>query len=1498
MARLFIIEQNALGVGGHYFAYTSCVAQAAASAGLDVTILQNHRLSAEWGVDEVHAIPAFARTWGETETAGHADWGSGNVVYEYLEAVAANPPGRGDHVLFHTLGRVELGEVLRYLASLPPTSDMPVHHILLRYDPEELRSTIIKLEPVLAKIRNAPYLEKAVRFYTDTVQLTDAYRRMARLPFKTLPIPFRQDYLVDAQAKRATQAASKRPLTFIYLGDARIEKNFHYLPDAIAALHAKYGRAGRVRFRLQCNFNTPGGEPHQLAAVQRLGQFSEDYVRLVDKPMGSAEYYQMLSDADVVLIPYSPSRYRERSSGVLVEAMAAGKPVITSRGSWMDSLVSDDHAILFDEPCELHRAIEQMILNYDHYRAGAEKLRAASLQWSSGASFVSALLEDMPSVAEDSRPNALVIMNGDAMILRNGSSQVAQAQLNYLAAAGFRTTALFLTYAQQARASEIEATVTSVLDSVRTLPMDEFHLAAPGRLAANVLAQRVARLPHAPSIDADLASSKGFDFGSDTLDALRRYPPDVIILNYITNIGVVDALGLADVPLLCEMHDIQSFQKAIYGARSVSARDLESEFNALARCDYLISLNEVETGMVEERLSSVPCRTSGIFPSAKPSSFSDIAGCVNVLELIRSTHPVHLDEATLSDLETFATIDILFVSSNHLANVSGLRWFLDEVFVPYLAPLGVTMVIAGSISDWSGWPNARGLAFVGRVEDLAPLYAATRTVVLPITEGAGSDVKSFEAMSYIRPMVATPLELRGLNAEIEGVAVSSDPRKFADTLIRLLHSAEARREARTHIARSTREIVNPARYRQVMNEAMTYLLGGRAPVAPIEALVESVPSDVEWNELVLAINSVFRDIIAGNNVSGAALEILAREAGGDLDAIVDEIVDGFVVHQTAPLLAASCELQEQVQHCIATFPGFGSYVSSLIKSAARTVDGRDRKAGELIMFFLRDLPLELITVGSVELTDQEGRVEPRLSQNIAGRAAAEFTLSSDLAADYYFATKHMRLGAVDKIEAIVASQTINFDNIVRTSTPLFDRQQFKGATPLMRPGEDMLLHVPMLGGLSRATIIVDVTIDDDGGSIEPIELQYGGRTFNSSVLIDGLPVHRFVLGPTQKNAAPFGTIDVKLRMGNAPSEVSYLAIRQVRTILVQGDFNTGIEAFDELRPVPALIDANGKLARRHQSRVRDAVKGFEYASPVSPETLRLLQQLYATPDGRHALDHEVDSVAETVAGLDVAEAQMVMQEILNPSTPSLLDGVGFVSAPSIGFSINARFPALLLEEGIICFADGRDLGLPHFDESGAALWDCPASLARSKSWYRHCEWRTSSGEPVRPTAAKVTFNVYADLQAENGKHVVIGRNLHDVEGSGGSGALCWTGPKRTTSFVIPIALLSSGEFRMFVVDFGKNGEADIAVFVNGTNVPFTIVPRNDDVPAFIKAEMPSIEGGAACVIVEVLHDKMLKPDNADPRLLGLNMNKLEFDLFLIRQSDPDASQVVAETEVG
>jgi len=137
-----------------------------------------------------------------------------------------------------------------------------------------------------------------------------------------------------------------RPLVVAYLGDAREEKGFHYLPDLIDATNVDHTSPALI-LKSQVYYTSDYPEPACLAAAARLRSTSRDRVTLIDGPLNSRDYARELLKSDAIIIPYRRADYVARSSGIFSEALAGGIPVIVPTGTWMsaecDALTYDQH---------------------------------------------------------------------------------------------------------------------------------------------------------------------------------------------------------------------------------------------------------------------------------------------------------------------------------------------------------------------------------------------------------------------------------------------------------------------------------------------------------------------------------------------------------------------------------------------------------------------------------------------------------------------------------------------------------------------------------------------------------------------------------------------------------------------------------------------------------------------------------------------------------------------------------------------------------------------------------------------------------------------------------------------------------------------------------------------------------------------------------------------------------------------------------------------------
>jgi glycosyltransferase involved in cell wall biosynthesis len=301
-----------------------------------------------------------------------------------------------DHVFLPTAHGRELFAILQLLAAWPSESH-PTFHLEFRHaldmdgpdaagDTEHPYCTVHRV--FFEHARRFPANDR-LRLYTDTEALSDEFEHASGLEFGVLPIPFR------------ARLISSRPcdlghLCIAFFGDVREEKGFHWLPDLIDSMMEEYVNPGRVRFLIQASLIHPEENPRSKAALDKLKNYSEDHVRLVglEAPLAPDRYYQLVSEADLLLCPYHAGTYRARSSGTLTEAIAAGIPTVVPRGTWLARQQPPGSGETFDDRGSFIKAVLEICDRYASFQQGAVAGRRAWLARHSPERLIRALIGD------------------------------------------------------------------------------------------------------------------------------------------------------------------------------------------------------------------------------------------------------------------------------------------------------------------------------------------------------------------------------------------------------------------------------------------------------------------------------------------------------------------------------------------------------------------------------------------------------------------------------------------------------------------------------------------------------------------------------------------------------------------------------------------------------------------------------------------------------------------------------------------------------------------------------------------------------------------------------------------------------------------------------------------------------------------------------------------------------------------------------------------------
>jgi hypothetical protein len=258
---------------------------------------------------------------------------------ETLRVLKAAKLSKGDIVFIPTLSTDDLEGIYQAIQISQAATECTWHLVFRRniFDGREPEysgqmAKRHKEQRIFAKFADI----KNVFFYTDTEELTRQYERLCGIHFTTLPIPINPDFrLQDNQNVR-------EPLIAVYAGDARKEKGYQYLPDIIDSV-SDLTTSGRLCFELQSNttFKRPQDDPETTLAKTELLSRNNSAVKLHTEALASAAYCDMVRNSNIGLLLYDRENYYARSSGALVECLAAGIPVIVPSASWLSAQLAN-----------------------------------------------------------------------------------------------------------------------------------------------------------------------------------------------------------------------------------------------------------------------------------------------------------------------------------------------------------------------------------------------------------------------------------------------------------------------------------------------------------------------------------------------------------------------------------------------------------------------------------------------------------------------------------------------------------------------------------------------------------------------------------------------------------------------------------------------------------------------------------------------------------------------------------------------------------------------------------------------------------------------------------------------------------------------------------------------------------------------------------------------------------------------------------------------------
>ena len=382
--KFVLIDHSMKDLGGHYYTYASCVLPAAERAGLQ-PVLAMHRdfrdfaaLPASWQSHAVFRNKSYSQRTLDTGAARgplsgwwartRRKWRTrerqrfaASFAEDCATLLEQVHPAAGDHVFFASASEIDLEGLATFLQDAAPEYRQVHWHLQIHLGifagrdpdyPAQQASRDFMREIFLHALGRVPHHH--IHLYCTTRELTAQYRFLDVAPFHTLPYPVHPLFLLGSAPKNSTDS-----VRIACLGHSRREKGYRELPIVVRRLWNDYLSKGRAQLVMQ----TKRRDLRRAldSTVNDLGPHSDvPPIVYAPFPLDLERYAELVRSADVGLLLYDSTRYYARCSGVLLEMLSAGVPVIVPGGCWLSEQIHDENQRHLGEIATSGRALARI----------------------------------------------------------------------------------------------------------------------------------------------------------------------------------------------------------------------------------------------------------------------------------------------------------------------------------------------------------------------------------------------------------------------------------------------------------------------------------------------------------------------------------------------------------------------------------------------------------------------------------------------------------------------------------------------------------------------------------------------------------------------------------------------------------------------------------------------------------------------------------------------------------------------------------------------------------------------------------------------------------------------------------------------------------------------------------------------------------------------------------------------------------------------------------
>jgi FkbM family methyltransferase len=362
-----VVDPDAKSWAGHYMAYNEKLSTQLERDGLDVAVICRKDLAADILAARPNYVPILtAHSW---EVGNRAENGKFVEAFESEIgfAVAQYMAKRSEPVLLYMYcASLEHAEVLERLVQRFPqlTVNVNLFWLSFKLTPEYA----LKWKPFIERLDGNSGVGNLVATL-PTVELRDHLAELTGCILQVAPHPSTgvSDKSFEELSRGVSCKVGVPTLNVLFPSAPRPEKGYLTSIESVRLLCEEAGRF-RPIIRHAPTFSTPKQFIQPLANVGSA--------EVVEGELTDDEFLKLFSRSDIVVLPYTPDAFAERTSGLLIDSMYFGIPCVVIRGTWLGNLTERfGSGVVVDElsATNIVAGVREIAANYEAYRLRARQ---------------------------------------------------------------------------------------------------------------------------------------------------------------------------------------------------------------------------------------------------------------------------------------------------------------------------------------------------------------------------------------------------------------------------------------------------------------------------------------------------------------------------------------------------------------------------------------------------------------------------------------------------------------------------------------------------------------------------------------------------------------------------------------------------------------------------------------------------------------------------------------------------------------------------------------------------------------------------------------------------------------------------------------------------------------------------------------------------------------------------------------------------------------------